>query len=130
MVQYLGLIASIVSVTAIILVGVIGYYARKDRDSIDKEFADIRGDIVGNANDLIAYKQMKDTSCSKHFDTIQRMEIEIGKRKGESDLLAKDIKRLEDTMELRLKAIEKTGDETKKMVEKIYDALYTLNIKK
>jgi hypothetical protein len=33
-------------------------------------------------------------------------------------------------MELRLKAIEKTGDETKKMVEKIYDALYTLNIKK
>jgi len=127
--QYGGLIPIGIFVLGIVI-AIIRHYMKKDRNSIDREMSDMRAEMIGIDTDFIRYKENKETSCLKHMETIQRMEIEVGKRKGESDLLAKDLKRIEDTMDLKLKAIENTGNDTKIMVQKIYDALHTINIPK
>jgi hypothetical protein len=117
--QYIGLISSMISVVAIILTGIVSYYARRDRESIDKEFKDIRADIVEISTDLISYKQSKDTNCGKHYETIHRMELEIRDRKGENDLLKNDIENIKSSI-----------TEVKVLIKEIHTALQSIKIKK
>ena len=117
--QYIGLIGSMISLVAIILTGLVSYYARRDRESIDKEFKDIRADIVEITSDLISYKQAKDANCGKHYETIHRMELEIRDRKGENDVLKNDIENIKSSI-----------TEVKVLIKEIHTALQGLKIKK
>lgn len=118
MVQYIGFIGAMISLVAIILTGIVSYYARRDRESIDKEFKDIRADIVEITSDLISYKQSKDANCGKHYDTLHRMELEIRDRKGENEVLKNDIENIKYSI-----------TEVKGLIKEIHSAIQNMKKK-
>jgi hypothetical protein len=55
---------------------------------------------------------------------------QYGKRKGENELLGKDIQRLDETVNLKLKNITETQNEIKTLIEKLHAEILIISKKK
>lgn len=96
------------------------YSTNSNKKELDKKFTDISSRVLEVENDMMTYEDKRDSNCRIHTEKIASMELEIGKRKGESELLQKDIQNLKDTVDLKLQAIKESQAELKSLIEKIY----------
>jgi hypothetical protein len=111
-----------VVVIAIINLVIGGYifFIRRSLFEFDRRFTETKANILELENDLLNYEERRNNNCKNHSESIRNIELELGKRKGENELLGKDIQRLDETVNLKLKNITETQNEIKSLIEKLH----------
>ena len=109
----------LIAIVNLIIGGYI-FFIRRSLYEYDRRFAEINARIVESENDQMTYEERRNNNCKLHSESIRNIELELGKRKGENELLGKDIQRLDETVNLKLKNITETQNEIKTLIEKLH----------